>query len=68
MAAKARFLLFLIILASLLTGGLPAQVLEEGNPEDLGFNVEKLNRIEPVILQAMEDKEIPGVQISGFDL
>ena len=63
MAAKARFLLFLIILASLLTGGLPAQVLEEGNPEDLGFNVEKLNRIEPVILQAMEDKEIPGAVV-----
>ena len=63
MDVKARFLFFFIIFASLLTGGLPAQVLEEGNPEDLGFNVEKLNRIEPVILQAMEDKEIPGAVV-----
>ncbi len=63
MAEKARFLLFFIILASLLTGGLPAQVLEEGRPEDLGFSVEKLNRIEPVILQAMDDKEIPGAVV-----
>ncbi|MFH1964414.1 MAG: serine hydrolase domain-containing protein [Acidobacteriota bacterium] len=63
MAVKVKFLLSLTLLVSLLSGGLQAQVLKKGNPEDLGFNVEKLNRIESVIKQAMEDKEIPGAVV-----
>ena len=63
MAGRVKFLSSLTLLVFLFSGGLQAQVLENGNPEDLGFNVEKLNRIEPVIKQAMEDKEIPGAVV-----
>ena len=63
MAVKVKLLSSLTLLVFLFSGGLQAQVLENGNPEDLGFNVEKLNRIEPVIRQAMEDKEIPGAVV-----
>jgi CubicO group peptidase (beta-lactamase class C family) len=63
MAVKVKLLSSLTLLVFLFSGGLQAQVLENGNPGDLGFNVEKLNRIEPVIRQAMEDKEIPGAVV-----
>lgn len=63
MAEKFGRITCITLFVFLLTGGLQAQVLEEGNPEALGFNVEKLNRIEPVILQSMEDREIPGAVV-----
>lgn len=63
MAEKFGRITCITLFFFLLAGGLQAQVLEEGNPEALGFNVEKLGRIEPVILQSMADKEIPGAVV-----
>ena len=59
MLRKVRVLFCLLFLYPMASGNPQAQVLEEGRPEELGFNLEKLERIEPVILQAMDDKEIP---------
>ena len=63
MLRKVRVLFCLFLLYPMASGNPQAQVLEEGRPEDLGFNPEKLDRIEPVILQAMDDKEIPGAVV-----
>ena len=63
MKKHARVPLFTALILLMLSGSLLAQVLEDGKPEDLGFNSEKLGRIEPVILQAMQDKEIPGAVV-----
>ncbi len=63
MLRKVRVLFCLFLLYPMASGNPQAQVLEEGRPEELGFNPEKLDRIEPVILQAMDDKEIPGAVV-----
>ena len=49
MLRKVRVLFCLFLLYPMASGNPQAQVLEEGRPEDLGFNPEKLDRIEPVI-------------------
>ncbi len=63
MAAIIRNILLLPLLFILFSTGLPAQVLQEGDPGALGFNVDKLNLVETVILQSMEDQEIPGAVV-----
>ena len=63
MKKHARVPFYTALILLILSGSLFAQVLEEGKPEELGFNSQKLDRIEPVILQAMEDRGIPGAVV-----
>lgn len=40
-----------------------AQELGEGDPVELGFDFEKLSRVDEVIRESMEEKEIPGAVV-----
>ena len=62
MKLKAGFLC-LVIVAFLIVPLARAQEIGEGDPGQLGFNMEKLNRVEDVIRESMEEKEIPGAVV-----
>jgi len=62
MKLKTGFLC-LVVVAFLAVPLVRAQEIGEGDPGQLGFNMEKLNRVEDVIRESMEEKEIPGAVV-----